>query len=209
MFFVGKKLENFFIQENIKTIGDLVKTNQDLYFYKKIGIIYNKLKSEALGISKAKVDTKSNYQKAIGRSTTVDEFTEIKEFLNVIEEMVFYINNHLRINNASFMSVTLRLKLDNADNKVKTIRYPLSKYKLDYADVVSMFENITYDIDYKNIYNVSLTANELVFNISQSEQINMFNENKKDNNIYKKITNDVNEKLNKKIIYLAKEYFEK
>lgn len=209
MFFVGKKLENFFIQENIKTIGDLAKTNQDLYFYKKIGIIYNKLKSEALGISKAKVDTKSNYQKAIGRSTTVDEFTEIKEFLNVIEEMVFYINNHLRINNASFMSVTLRLKLDNADNKVKTIRYPLSKYKLDYADVVSMFENITYDIDYKNIYNVSLTSNELVFNISQSEQINMFNENKKDNNIYKKITNDVNEKLNKKIIYLAKEYFEK
>ncbi|EGZ31053.1 Y-family DNA polymerase, partial [Malacoplasma iowae] len=209
MFFVGKKLENFFLSENIKTIGDLVNTNQDLYFYKKIGVIYNKLKNEALGISKAKVDTKSNYQKAIGRSFTIDSFTETKEFLNLIDEMVLYINNHLKINNASFMSLTLRLKLENSNNKVKTIRYPLSKFKVDIVDAISMFESITYDVNYKNIYNISLTANELIFNISQAEQIDMFDKTKSDNNPFKKISNDVNEKLNKKIIYLAKDYFDK
>lgn len=209
MFFVGKKLEKFFIEENIKTIGDLAKNNKDLYFYNKIGVIYNKLKNEALGISKSKVDIRSNYQKAIGRSYTVDGLTETKEFMNIINEMVLYINNHLKINNASFMSVTLRLKLNNSNNKVKTIRFPLSKYQLEFVDVVSMFESLTYDVEYKDIYNISLTTNELMFNIYQAEQINMFDENKKHTDVFKKITNEVNEKLNKKIIYLAKEFFHK
>lgn len=204
MYMVGSKLSEVFKKNKINKIKDLVNFKDDIYMDKVVGTIWHKLKNEAQGISFDKVNSKNNnITKTIGKSWSISEFSDINEFKNLINELIFYINTTLEKSNSSFKNLTCKLKISKHQYETQSTRFKYGKYKIDINDAYELFEKAVSKYSYQQIKNVAFSVHDLVYEIGKVEQLNLFSNNKETNNPYEQIVNKVNQDLNKKILFIA------
>lgn len=201
MTFVGKKTADILKQHNINKIKDIVGYKNDHLMHKLLGVSWFKIKANALGVDNSLVDSNSR-RKMVGKSYTIDQFNEFSEFELLIKRMVKEIQNTIR-NTYSFKSFTLRCKVKDSINLVKTIRYESDKKVLNYKDVIFALDEVLEPRLYSRISNVSLSVNNIESISEDVDQLSLFDQQTKETDI-EKIKNKVNSTFQRKILFTFK-----
>ena len=205
---IGKQTYPQLIKLGINTIGDLAKTNIDEPSVKKIFL--NKTKKyidNANGIGSSKLDLANNILKSIANEITfVDGFSEeTKEVYNHLNKLCQKISKRLLERNSCGSNISVSIKLDNSKkskslqvNKLINSKNDIYLYAtkilktlwnnepvIGIGVAISKIEN-----SFQNLTNKSLFEEEV--NLNQIETI----------------IENVNSKLNKKVVMSGKEFKE-
>lgn len=202
----SKILEDF----DIKKISDIAKLEKDFLIRKKMGISWSKIKMNVLGIKYDNVNPDYK-RKNIGRSVSIRGFTEYIEFRELISDLCKDLNTKLSWNDFVFKSVNLKLKLIDKQSFTKTLNFQDYAKKIPLNKIFNLFEKLINPELYEKIINLSITVNDLLEN-KNLEQLNLFESvtvKLSQENDLERIKNNINKKLNKKIIVIASEKHKK
>lgn len=189
---------------NIKKIKDIAELDNDYLIRKKIGITWSKLKMNVLGIKYDSVDP--NYKrKNIGRSISIRGYTEYIEFRQLLTDLCDDLNSKLSWNDWVFKSINLKLRLMNNESFTKTINFQDYLRQIPLNHLINLFEKIISTEYYEKVINISITLNDLTDN-KNMEQLSLFESVTQKLSVesdLERIKNEINKKLNKKILTLA------
>lgn len=199
LFGIGQKTLIILNEYNIKTVDDILNFNNDVLIQKRIGIVWSKLKFNLLGIETNPIN-KNYKRKNIGKNYTIKKFTEYQEFFKLIKEMVESINNSLIENKFLLKSVNMKIKFKDNDYFSKSISYDDFKDNINYIDLIYIFEQNISEKQYQSIYNIAITAFNLVEYENYKSEENMFDSINKELSPIEKIAIKVNQKFDKDVV---------
>lgn len=189
---------------NIKSVNDILYYKNDIQVKKRLGIAWSKLKFNVQGIETNFVNP--NYKrKNLGRSYTIKNYTEYLEFYKLINLMCKNINGNLQRNDYLFKNVNLKIKYKDDTHFSKSLFYETHIDEINFIEVLNLFEQHIQKSTYSNILNLSITANDLVDKNDFKHQLTIFDVNKQQINKLETIMNKVNQRFDKKIVYLLSE----
>lgn len=146
MFGIGKKTAPKLMEVGIKTIGDLVKKENNDKAKKILGNQFNHFYLNALGYGDNNVDPdKYSDYKSIGHSSTYTEFirndSKAYEKLNILTKQVTK-----RLQNHKYLTKTITVQIKYTDfvshTKSKTIKQYTDSYSTIYGVVVDLFDEL-------------------------------------------------------------------
>lgn len=201
---IGPSMAKELINLNLHYIKDIANTTNDYLIRKKLGIYWSKIKMNVAGIVCDPINP--NYKrKNLGRSQSIRNFSEYQEFIKLISELTNDINHNLKYDDFIFKSLNMKIKYSNGDTATKSHNFDNFQNKISLHILINLFEQISDVNRYKEIINLSITANNLKEN-DNNEQLTIFDSPTQklslENNL-EKIRKIVNKTLNKKIIYYA------
>jgi len=190
LFMLGKKTVPFLNNINIKTIGELAKTNKEL-LEKRLGKHGTLIWEYANGIDESKVIYEQNKPKSIGNSITLPidlvERDKIQAVLLQITELVTY-----RLRKWELLANTVSVQLRTSNFKdyshQKKLEFSTNTTKEIYKSIKELFNEMYND---QPIRLIGVRADKLIE--KGEEQISFFSSNEK----YQKI-DSVLDKINKK-----------
>lgn len=200
MFFIGIQTALKLKNENINTIGDLAKLEDDFLKYKKlseqIGINLKKLVLNSKGLSKLEVKNNDYLIKSLSLAKTfpnpISDYFYLKREL---KQMVLQISKKLKIRDLSCKTISLQTK-DNKkkyvdfNNKSHLIRsvnsksFTLDEYTNNFEDLFYHFVKL-FDIWFKTeskVSYISINVNNFFDNVNRKKQLNLQEYLSSDNN---------------------------
>lgn len=187
LFMLGRKSTIKFNSMQIKTIGDLAKTDRDR-IYKKLGKNGLRMWEYANGIDTSKVESKVPLPKGIGNSTTLPrDISGEKEIIPIIAAIVEKVMYRLRTYNMQASTVNVQLKTKDFEvySHQKSFNTPTDST----IEVLNLAKQIFKEMDRgQKIRLVGVRVDKL--SKKENMQLSFFdNQIKKENNIDKVMDN--------------------
>ncbi len=197
MYGIGKKTAPKLIENGIKTIGDLIKTENRAIAKQILGNQFNHFYLNALGYGDNVVQPDKNDEyKSIGNSTTFQEnITNDKTAYEELKKLTQIVINRLVAHNYLAKTITVQIKYANfyTHSKSKTIENHTNDFTIIYGLVCDLFDQLWKHL---SIRLLGVATSQLVEKKDYYEQINLFNyEEYSDNEKIIKIMNDINRKF--------------
>lgn len=194
LFMLGRKSSMKFNSMQIRTIGDLAKTDRDR-IYKKFGKNGLRMWEYANGIDMSEVENKESLPKGIGNSVTLPkDISGEKEIIPVIAALVEKVMYRLRAYNMQATTVNVQLKTKNFEvySHQKSFSIPTDST----IDVLNLAKQIYKEMDKDYVVRlVGIRVDKL--SKKENMQLSLFDSQiKKENNVDK-----VMDKLNNKFGY--------
>lgn len=206
MYMVGKSSAEKLKKINIKTIGDLANYQDHIKLKNILGKNWLTHYQHANGIGDDKIQSEKHQRKSIGVSETfLSDTNNYQELKNKLKELCIDIYQQMKDENVFAKNISICIKDTNFKlfTRSKTYHFYIDVFEKLFVNVMMIFDE-WYNGKIIRLIGVSVSHLEEKSKINLENNLFSTNEKIKENEIFT-IKNEINKKLKKNLVHLAKD----